>query len=201
MANDLQNQINQNTFTQNPPPQPTFPTQPQFLNPHNFEKVLGKENVILPPQNPNTPLVVQPQGQIQTQQDESPPIKIESMPLTDYDALKKVSNIERRNSHDVLKLVIYAVPIIAIFFQLLKPVEENDVKYATKQSLVGQGLWFLVLIFLRILDAPIISDQGAVIWNIVCYGALLIAGIQAYNGTNFKIPVAYDLGKGFIEDY
>lgn len=173
--------------TQNSIPQVSLENQ-QYLNPNNFQSVLQNN---------------QPQAEIEptTATSEIPDPTIPPMPIQYSETVMKPKEEKGDLSkYEVLRLIVYAVPVFAIFILMLKSIDDEDVMWHVRQSLVAQGVWFAVLIVLTLIDAPIISFYGSKLWSIVCYGALIIAGIQAYNGERFRIKILYEIGKEFIED-
>ena len=162
-------------------------TSKEFLNPNNFRQVLDI-----------------PQDKALENQGSSPISALDAKSIeAQYKALQESAiktNKKVKNEYDLIKLVLYTVPVIAILFLIIKPINNYDVKWHTKQSLVAQGIWFLVMIILNVIHAYILSSLGLTLWDILCYGLLIIAGISAYNGNRFHIPVVYEIGKSFIEE-
>jgi uncharacterized membrane protein len=219
MDQNLQNNVNPNNIPQgsnvaqkhaplvNQSTQTTAPEQ--YINPNNFQKVLG----VQPNSAPQTPNINPNQSQIPPQ-NPNPPIDaqdlrgaVPQMPVNQFykpvqnQPQPRVQNTNQpKSNNDIIKLVIYAVPIIAIFIHLLKSIDDEDVLWHSRQSLVGQGIWFAVLIILRFIDAPIISNYGPMLVNIAAYGLLVFAGIKAYDHQRYNIPVVYDIGKNFIDN-
>jgi len=192
--NNEQNKVNQPTFTNNPyvadkhldivQSNPQVPQQrPQYINPHNFQNSNQTGSVS---RNQVTPQEVK--------------AAIPTMPLNEYENLKDIKTTTPDDKHAVIKLVMYIVPIIGVFALVLRSFTNKDVLWHIRQSLVIQLLWFSVMIFLSILNAPIISGIILTLWKLFGYGVLLLAGIQAYNGGKYEVPVVYDIGKNFIED-
>lgn len=211
----------QNLAKQNPQPSPSA-NDSQYLNPNNFRQILG-QNEKSQPAAQQAPLPPQPQQPVKTSTPPASPVsqqkatseqdihqeylkqlKTASIPAMPTQEIldKKLINQKEANAvkgNETLKLVVYIIPIIGIFILVLRSVTNKEVMWHVRQSLVAQAIWFAVLIVLRLLDLPIISDVGATLWNAACYILLVIAGVQAYNNQRFNIPVAYDIAKDFIE--
>ncbi len=170
----------------------------KLINPHNFEKVLGQENVVRPVNQQLTPEERRMQSLeiSQNLKGALPPVEIGD----EYKRNIPVNTQIVLNRNEVLKLIIYVIPFIAILFQLVKPIDDKDFKWHIKQSLVAQGVWFFVMIVLNLLDIYILSTVGLTLWKLLGYITILITGALAYNGQRMHIPIAYDLGKNFIEE-
>jgi uncharacterized membrane protein len=175
--------------------------QQQFINPNNFQEVLGAKNVQYPEGSRPTPVQVRPQDLTQATE-----TKIPQMPIQDYNNLKNPQPQQQSqsqpisNRNEVLKLVIYILPVIALFIQVFRTSNDKDVIWHTRQSLVIQGIWFTVMLVLTVMDAPIFSGILLTLWKFFGYGLLILAGANAYNGKRYQVPVAYDIGKSFIEE-
>lgn len=220
-----QNRPNQNTFSNNANVSDKHldfvqPKPQQYINPNNFQKVLNNQNQVQqtpvqqqqpgqmqrPPQQqlqnqlpaqPVQPSPIRQSTPVAPQQKTIPQMQIDSH----YDELKKEAKINATvNTHEILKLGLYVVPIIALFVHLLKSTDDKEVLWHARQSLVAQGVWFMVIIVLTLLDAPIFSSTLLTIWRIAGYLILIFAGAQAYLGQRYHIPLAYDIGKNFIEE-
>lgn len=182
-------------------------TTDQYLNPSNFQSVLGEKNVQHPPEVQKE---VDFQRQIQNQTINSnlrtqiPQIQFTEdytlkEPVPDYAAPKPL-RVDESQRNETLKLVVYVIPIIGIFFLLLKVIPDKDFMWHVKQSLVAQAVWVMVIVILGLLNIPIISGIGLTLWKFGGYCILVYAGIMAYLHKKYEIPLAYDLGKGFIEE-
>lgn len=202
---NTQNQINRNTFSQNPNVSDKHiqfmkkdyvmkkdygmevnQSQEQYLNPNNFQNI--------PNQNPTPEQQLTP-DQVKRQVPQMPVEK-------EYkEALSKPAEVSalKQNKHEVIKLVVYVVPIIAIFVLMLRSIDDEDLMWHVRQSLAMQGIWFSVLIILNLIQAPILSTYGPRLVDIGAYILLLIGGINAYNGEKYRLPVIYEIAKSFIE--
>ncbi len=234
-------------FAQPSPAQPVQPNgQEVYINPNNFQKVLGNEAVqptaqqssnpqvveIHPMQNQpapapqpvpvQQPVQVQPLPQHAVEQPSSyqqvppPPTNFApQQPVNAQTVRSQVAPLDvsqyhqappsnptikvEINSHELLKLIIYVVPVVAAFVLLFKSVDDEEVLWHTRNSIVFQALWFTVWLVLKLIDAWILSDYILGIINVVCYVTLIYAGIQAYLHKRYHIPVSYEIGKSYIE--
>jgi uncharacterized membrane protein len=174
--------------------------QDQFINPHNYQDVLGRDNVVLPPDQQLTPEELAMQKRFAGSQIKSavPEPNIAAQYHANRQQMTPAPTTVR-GKNDAMKLVAYIVPVIAIIFLLTKAINDEDFMWHVRQSLVTQALWYGGMIMLSILDLPIISQLGLSLWKIAGYGLLIYVGAMAYNHVKVKIPVVYDIGKGFIE--
>lgn len=176
-------------------------TQRDFINPNNFAEILNDSPPLgnpvsghqpqQPPQDQNKPLSVDPHdvsGHYEHLTKTSPKTQL------------KTTTARPVSGNETLKLIIYIVPVVAILFQVMRPNEDKDFLWHVRNSLVTQGVWFMVIIALNIINLPIISGILLDLWRIVGYGMLIYAGAIAYNHGRFKVPLAYDAGRKFIED-
>jgi uncharacterized membrane protein len=190
-AQPVQLAIPQNRPQPQPFTQPGQPIQQQpqpYLNPNNFKQVLGEQG------QPSTP---QPQQPV-TANGPITPMPI-SYPNATQQAHAKPVSTAKVNSSDTFKLIIYVVPLIAVFILAMKSIDDKETMWHVRQSLLMQGIWFGVLIIIKLVELPIISDYGLNLWNIICYILLILAGIQAYNNERYHIPIVYEIGEKFIE--
>jgi uncharacterized membrane protein len=166
----------------------------QYINPNNFQKVLNQTA---------QPGVAQQQNQTQPANNLSPDGSIPPLPVQYSEkVMNPVAPKVAKKGNEVLKLVVYVVPVLAIFILLLKSIDDEDVLWHVRQSLLTQGVWFGVLIALNLVfgNAPIISTYGISLWNLIMFVSLILAGVQAYSHEKFHIPVIYEIGKSFIEN-
>jgi uncharacterized membrane protein len=210
-VNQVQPQQNQQAVPLQQP-QRTVPTQPQapvqqvpqqqpaqYINPNNFQQVLGQQ----PQQrqqstNAQSPVGAMPQP-AQPASQLNPDAPIQPLQVQYSETVMKPAAQKDADKHEVMRLVIYAVPLFAMFILLLKSIEDEGVMWHVRQSLLTQAVWFSILIVLSLLDLPIISTYGLNLWNIACYALLIVAGAQAYSNQKFLIPVVYEAGKSFID--
>jgi uncharacterized membrane protein len=197
-------------------PQPAA-QPPQYLNPNNFQQVLGPSQTVPAQQNPNSqpqPINQQAAPLTQNQPLNNPKQALEPQPLPQldvanhYDHLKQqatvtnktTSNSNDEQKHDLVKLLLYIIPLLAIFIHVLHPFNDKEVKWHARQSLIAQALWFLVIFVFNLLNIPFFSQILNAIIRIGGYGFMIYAGAQAYNHIRYKIPVVYEIGKGFIDE-
>ncbi len=119
-----------------------------------------------------------------------------------YDQLQKQNTKLEIDTHEILKLVLYVIPVIAVFIIIFKAPNSEEVLWHARQSVIAQVFWLLVLYILNGTGAPLIAGNGftlATLWNIICITNLVYAGAQAYLGKKHKIPLVYDIASGFID--
>ena len=164
------------------------PTKPQYINPSNFkplEKPQNLEDLKKQALEANKALP----GDFNIYQDE-------------YKKLEPVNTKIEINTHELLKLCIYVIPVFPIFVLLLKFSNDEEVLWHTRQSALTQTLWFVVLYALNSTGAPLVAGGGltiATLWNLICIGFLIYAGSMAYMGKKYRIPIISEIGTNFID--
>lgn len=197
-----QNQIN----NQNPSDLRRAPQNPQtsnqdFINPNNFHQVLGQENVVVPQNMQPTPAEIAMEKMVVGQQIKSTVGEPDLVQQYHSQRAKEIVHTgPQAGKNEVLKLIIYLIPVLAIFFLVTKSIDDEDFMWHVRQSLVAQAVWFAIMIVLTIISLPIISTLGLTLWKIAGYVLLIIAGGFAYSHQRYSIPIVYDIGKKFIED-
>lgn len=202
----------QNINTQRPNPATNIPQrnfanvpkaqnnpQGEFINPNNIERVLGKENVIRPPENPNSsnPNRTLSDADIEELQKRA---RAQKPSKINPGAIPATSNTS--TSTELIGLMIYVIPLICIIYAFFKASPNQNIQKHARQSLIAQVIWLGMGIIFRIIDQPVISYGYFSIlgfWNLICYGVLVYTGIKAYMKEFFRIPFAYDLASSYIE--
>jgi uncharacterized membrane protein len=124
-------------------------------------------------------------------------------PVLNYPHLERSSNQIIINTHQVLKLVLYVVPTINVLVLMFRSIKDKEVLWHSRQSVLMQVIWLLVLFIINSIGGPLISGDGitlALLWNIFCIGVLIYGGAQAYIGNRWRIPIVAEIGMAFIDE-
>lgn len=130
------------------------------------------------------------------------PEEQKSLNAQHYEKLNQQARQITINTYEILKLCIYIVPGVQVFILLFKSINDPDVIWHAKQSLVTQAIWLTAYFILQNTGIPLISGAGftiANIWNLFMIGVLIYAGYKAYIGQKWRIPVVSDIAITYID--
>lgn len=182
-------QTNQNPVNVTQHPTQAQPSPQKFINPSNF-------------QQPTPTNSIKPQSTAEVKQMAMDANILREGLKPNYDHLDQAGRTIQINTFEVLKLCIYLIPGLPIFLLVLRSIKDPEVMWHSRQSLVAQAIWLIVLTIMNLVNLPLVSGNGfslALVWNIVLYGALIWAGVQAYLGKRWRIPVIAEIGTVFID--
>jgi uncharacterized membrane protein len=202
--NVAQANTTQHIGTQNPSSLNLQSSVQNTLNTQNTQSTLPKIEYINP-NNIKIPHRPESYADLKTQaieNDKPLPTQATEVYKEQYNKLQKQNTKLEIDTHEIIKLVLYVLPVIAVFIIIFKAPNAEEVLWHARQSVIAQIFWLLVLYILNSTGAPLIAGNGftlATLWNVICITNLVYAGAQAYLGNKHKIPLVYDIASSFIE--